>query len=493
MLKKSWWFLLFCLAGICLEAAQLTILNTTDLHGRVDGGDRGILKIAGLIGRERQRRPDGALLLIDCGDTVQGTFSSMMFRGRLMIRCLNYLKYDVWVPGNHDFDYGLETLKQRLDEFGGAALAANLDCPYLTGTYAPWKLFVKNGLKVAVIGLTMPEMSSFFPVSGRTFRTSSFDAALKRIMPEIRAAGPDLIILAQHQGIYGRNFSVYRFAARHPEPDLILGGHTHLNEPGRKIGPGTWYFQAGKHACGLGRIEIEYDLKRRKIIRISSEIIPVTAAVPADEKLAESVRPDLLQAEELGERQIGTVIFRNTARLDPGILEQQLIGRMMSAETRADIAVGTAYPSKYRLDGAVPITLKRLYYWSRYDNTICTLTLDKAVYDQIIAEQRQALRKDCRTIITCAGENPFKTKARAVVAFSSYALTGGGGKFPFLRSVAADRRYRPENTGILIRDGLKRYLAGKVLLVTRRPDGKIEIERHAGGTECRPAEIPAVR
>ncbi|MDD5698658.1 MAG: metallophosphoesterase [Victivallaceae bacterium] len=482
MLKKLWLLLLFCFTGIYLDAAPLTILNTTDFHGHADGNDRGILKVARLIEQQRQRGPAGTILLIDCGDTIQGTFSSTVFQGRLMLKCLNYLDYDVWVPGNHDFDYGLKVLGQRLREFRGAALAANLDCPYLTGVCGSWKLFTRNGIKIAVIGLTRPGMSSVL-IPGPIFRTLAFDAALKRIMPEIRAARPDMIILAQHQGRYGRDFSVYQLAARYPEIDLILGGHTHLDEPGRKIGPNTWYFQAGKHARGLGRIEIEYDRKRRRIIKISSEIIPVTAAAAADEKLSELIRPELQRAEKLGRREIAMAVFKNTAQLDSGLLEQHIIARMMLAETGADIAVCAAYPTKYKLDGAVPVTLKRLYYWSRYNDTVCTLVPDKAAYVQVIAEQRKALRKDCRMVIVYAGKDPFKTRDRAVIAFNSYALTGGGGKFPFLRSIAANRRHGLKNTGIIIRDGLKRYLAGKLLLVTGKPDGQIAVERQSRAAE----------
>jgi 2',3'-cyclic-nucleotide 2'-phosphodiesterase (5'-nucleotidase family) len=297
----------------------------------------------------------------------------MVFQGKLMIKCLNYLKYDVWVVGNHEFDYSLPIVKKRMLEFSGVTLAANLQSPYLAKAHSSWKIFQKNGIKVAVIGLTKPGM----------FKTTSFNLALKRIMPEIRAEKPDVIILAQHYGMYARGFSIYKFMAQYPEIDLILGGHTHVKKPGQKIGPNIWYFQAGKHANGLGKIIIDYDKKQKKIIKISSEIIPVTNKTPVDKKLLAKIKPDLERAKKLGDQKIATMIFKNTEKLDSSLLEQRIIGEMMLKQSGADVAVCNAYPSNYKLIGTVKITLKRLFYWSRFDNTTCTLTLDKATYQKI--------------------------------------------------------------------------------------------------------------
>ena len=390
MLKKLFLFLLFCNIGIYLYAAQLTILNTTDMHGRAAGRHGGIVKIAYLIEQQRKLCPPDSMLLIDCGDTIQGTFSSTVFQGALMLKCLNYLKYDIWVPGNHEFDYPLTVVKKRMQEFSGTTLSANLQSPYLAKAHSSWKMFTKDGIKIVVIGMNKPGV----------FKTTSFEIALKRIMPEIRAAKPDVIILAQHHGMYARGFSIYKFTTQYPEIDLILGGHTHVKKTGQKIGPNTWYFQAGKHACGLGKIIIDYDRKQQKIIKISSEIIPVTSKTPIDKKLLAKIKPDLERAKKLGEQKIATMIFKNTEKLDSSILEQKIIGQMMLKQSGADVAVCNAYPSNYKLDGRVDITLKRLYYWSPYDNTTCTLTLDKATYQKIIAEQKKYFKKNYRTIIT---------------------------------------------------------------------------------------------
>lgn len=466
MLKKLCLFLLLFYTVLGLYAAQVVILNTTDLHGRANSSYGGMLQIAHLIEAQKKLYPLDSMLLIDCGDTIQGTFSSMIFKGALMVKCLNYLKYDVWVVGNHEFDYPLKTVKKRMQEFSGAVLAANLRNPELAKLHSSWKMFTRDGIKIAVIGLTKSGMSKTIP----------FDAALARIMPEIKAKKPNVIILAQHEGMYTRGFSIYKFAAKYPEIDLVLGGHTHVKVAGQKIGSGTWYFQAGKHAAGLGKIVIDYDGKVNKIKKISSEIIPVEKNTPVDKKLLAEIKPDLERVKKLEEQEITTMIFRNTEKLDSSVPEQKVIGYVMLKQTGADVAVRNSYPTKYKLSGAVKITLKRLYYWCRYNNTACSLTLDKPTYQKIIEEQKKWEKKDYRTIITYANKNLFKKKDKITAVFSSYAVSGGGGRFPFLRQAAQDPKYMLKDDNIIIRDSLESYLKGKELIVDNR-NGEITISQ----------------
>lgn len=451
-----------------MYAARLIVLNTTDLHGRAVGRYGGIVQIAHLIEKQKKLYPADSMLLIDCGDTIQGTFSSMFFQGKLMIECLNYLKYDVWVVGNHEFDYPEKIVKKRMLEFSGLTLAANLQSPYLAKAHSSWKMFTKDGIKVAVIGLTKSGMPKTIP----------FAVALNQIMPEIRAKKPDVIILGQHEGMYGKGFSIYKFMTQYPEIDLVLGGHTHVKKPGQKIGANTWYFQAGKHAAGLGKIIIDYDLKLKKITKISSEIIPVTKKTPVDKKLLTLIQTDLKRAKKYGEQKIATMIFKNTEKLDSSILEQKIIGQAMLKQTGADIAVCNTYPSNYKLTGTVKITFKRLYYWSRFDNTTCTLTLDKLTYKKIMVEQKKCLKRNYRTIITYADKDLFKKKNKIIAAFSSYAVSGAGRRFPFLRKVEKNKKYMLKNNNIIIRDSLKDYLKGKIFIV-KNTNGKISIKQKA--------------
>lgn len=462
MPKKLCSFIIsYCIgfAALSAYAAQVVILNTCDLHGHQKEHYRGFLKVAYLIEQQKKLYPADSVLLIDCGDTIQGTYSSMFYQGRLMIDCMNALNYDIWTIGNHDFDYGLPLLKKRIQQFKGTSLAANFNYPGFGKICKGWKLFNKNGISIAVIGMTIPDMGKSLLVPGWKFNTGSFEAGMKRVMPEIRTAKPDIIILAMHRGMYGHGgFSIHKFASRYPEVNLVLGAHNHRRESGRKIGPATWYFQAGKHAEGLGKVIIDFDEETGKIRRISSSIIPANHNTPDCRKLAEKFADALKVAAQSSQKVITTVSFENTGNMDSGFIEQRITGQMMLKLTGADVALCNTYPTHYKLSGKVPITMKRIFYWARYHDTVCTLTVDRTTYRQILAEQRGLLNKNYRTIITYTDKKTFASKSQIKAAFSSYALAGAGGRFPKLREIAKNKVNMLNDTGIVIRDGLCKYM-----------------------------------
>lgn len=143
--------LLAALAALLLlpcPGGEVEILCTTDLHGRAEE----FAALAPLL------RKNPAAIRIDCGDTLQGTLLSRLSSGRIMISLLNELGYDVWVPGNHDFEFGPEPLVSAAREFRGATLGAE----FARDGFRPgaWVLLVRNGYRIAVTGMTDPKMPS---------------------------------------------------------------------------------------------------------------------------------------------------------------------------------------------------------------------------------------------------------------------------------------------------------------------------------------------
>ena len=111
---------------------QLTILHINDLHGALYAsakGDRelgGAAQLAGLIEEERASAP-GPVLLLDAGDTCQGTYISNRSRGEAVFEILNTIGVDAMALGNHEFDWGLEVLEERIRQAQFPVLAANLE------------------------------------------------------------------------------------------------------------------------------------------------------------------------------------------------------------------------------------------------------------------------------------------------------------------------------------------------------------------------------
>src|SRR5438874_9255761 len=157
------------------DTVCISILHTTDLHGHIlptsdyDGtADRGgLARCVTQIRRWRQQNPNS--ILIDVGDVYQGTDVSLRNRGELMIDLFNHLKYDAWIVGNHEFDWGIETFINALQRSAMPVVAANTTLAgKAAGAYSDSQhplakvqpLIIKQvaDIKLAIIGVTTPGM-----------------------------------------------------------------------------------------------------------------------------------------------------------------------------------------------------------------------------------------------------------------------------------------------------------------------------------------------
>lgn len=237
--------ILFLIAFLlCVGAAALEVRCTADMHGNLKG-------LSELTAALDINSPE--ILRIDAGDTIQGTFLSRNDKGRSMIAAMNLLKYDIWVPGNHDFEFGEIELAARCREFKGVVLGADWHC----SGFVPkaWHLFVKGNERVAVIGLTEPNMPKRLPPdSGFVFKPPL--EVLTALMPEIRRADPDFTILVWHNGLFSKLGPLSRLLRRFPEIDLVIGGHSHEEHPGKRVGR-SYFIQPGKYARAVGAVTLK--------------------------------------------------------------------------------------------------------------------------------------------------------------------------------------------------------------------------------------------
>src|SRR2546430_1433778 len=185
-------FLLFFFACLALpllaERVHLAVLATTDMHGNLYPVDyynddkpanRGLVQLATLIRAARAASPNN--LLVDCGDTIQGTpleyvyqtyvrtghlplnlsFAAEPFAHDPMMLAMNALGYDAMVVGNHEFNYGLKNLDRARGDARFPWLSANTEVIGETKPFARYLLKTIGGVKVAVIGVTTPAIPSW--------------------------------------------------------------------------------------------------------------------------------------------------------------------------------------------------------------------------------------------------------------------------------------------------------------------------------------------
>ncbi|MGW4437497.1 bifunctional metallophosphatase/5'-nucleotidase [Streptomyces sp. NPDC004596] len=263
--------------GKQVERYSLTVMGTTDLHGHVfnwdyfkdaeysdkAGNAQGLARVSTLVEGIRKEKGRSNTLLLDAGDTIQGTPLTYYYakvdpitaKGgpvHPMAQAMNAIGYDAAALGNHEFNYGIETLRKFEDQLDFPLLGANaVDAKTLKPAFPPY--FVKKfhvpgapPVKVAVLGLTNPGIAIWDKayVQGKLAFPGLEEQAAKWV-PKLRAMGADVVVVSAHSGTsgnssYGDQLPYVEDAAANvarqvPGIDAILVGHAHLEIPELKV------------------------------------------------------------------------------------------------------------------------------------------------------------------------------------------------------------------------------------------------------------------
>ncbi len=459
--------LFVCLGPLFLGAeVQLTILHTTDIHAHLadhvsseNGGDW--LRLATLLRRERAEAGPGNMLLIDTGDTIQGTLVGTLSQGAVALPVLAALEVDAWVIGNHELDFGLQRLRELTKLVQVPVLAGNLTLE--NGRPLPaYRICEKGGARIAIIGMTSGYLHNWFTGPDYDgFTVEDATLAIERIMPEVMRHKPDMIVLGIHQGFQYRDTrgvnEVRSIAYRFPQIDLILGAHTHQQYGGQRIG-GSWYVQPAEHAAEYARIQVRIDIRRKKVLDISSTLVKVPGDTPRDPLAEEAAAAWLQVADREAIRTIATPARAVTSKGTPGIDCQisDMVCRAMMKQTGAVAALHGVLARLYWPAGK-PVTRGDLFRAMPYENKVCVVNLTRLELADVIGEQlalRQAYtyngihgvhvvadRESGRVINVTPAHGVWPEDERRPVAITSYNAAGGGGRYPRLRELCA----RPES------------------------------------------------
>src|SRR6266536_3364794 len=237
------------------QRAHIVILGTTDIHGRIFPLDYytnkydnvGIAKVATLIKEARKNDPD--LLLVDSGDTIQGTPLEYFHNKRNntppdpMMLAMNALQYDSMTVGNHEYNFGLQVLEKARSEAKFPWLSANTyDTGKATTHYQPYIVKEVQGVRIGVLGLTTPGIPNWENkpnYEGLEFHETVSEA--KKWVQLLRSGEKvDVVVIAMHMGIeedlrtgipspsqVPNENAAIAIARQVPGVDLILMGHTH--------------------------------------------------------------------------------------------------------------------------------------------------------------------------------------------------------------------------------------------------------------------------
>ncbi len=265
-------FLLFFTAVMSLhlpaaDETVLTLLATSDLHGNIAQIEQAVAPAVAAA-----RKSDPEVIYLDAGDVAQGTFSASLNHGGGILPKLASAGCEIFVPGNHELEYGFEEFKKLVRSFPNTVLAANLHAPELKEAYKPWVILERKNVKIAFIGMMLKELNNAFPVEKERFNTLPYNAVLRREVNAVRAAGAEIIVLVLHAGKYSAGENLYEILSKFPGIDLVIGSHTHRADPGSRVG-NAWYIQPPAHGKKMLKALIRFDKKLRRVNCIESSLL----------------------------------------------------------------------------------------------------------------------------------------------------------------------------------------------------------------------------
>ncbi|GAA4358148.1 bifunctional metallophosphatase/5'-nucleotidase [Angustibacter luteus] len=416
--------------------ARLTILGTTDLHGNglnwdyfkdaeyddAKHDDIGLAKISTLVTQQRADARGRQTLLLDAGDTIQGTPLAYYFAkiepitgGHVhpMAAAMNRIGYDAAALGNHEFNYGLDVLhtfqrQLRFPLLGANAVDARTGQPAFP-PFAIKRVRVARGrtVKVGILGLTNPGIAIWDKanVEGKLAFPGLVEQA-KIWVPRLRKMGADVVVVAAHSGAdtsssygdalpYPENASTL-VAEQVPGIDAILVGHAHVEIPERLVTnkvtgqqvvltePMMW----GKRLSVID-IDLEWKRGRWSVVARHSKVLPSSAVEPDPAIVAlltrdhEKVRTyvNSVVAQNVTAMSAETARYEDVAAIDfINLVQAETVKAALAGTPQADLPV-LSIAAPFNRAAAIPagdVTVRDVAGLYIYDNTLLGVTMTGA-------------------------------------------------------------------------------------------------------------------
>ena len=385
------------------DRVQITILGTTDLHGNIlpvdyytnKADNRGLAKIATLIKRVRKEHPN--VLLIDSGDTIQGS-PLESFHGRKnnqppdpMMLAMSSLNYDAMAVGNHEYNFGLKVLEKARNEANFPWLSANTyDKTSQKPHYKPYVVKEVAGVRIGILGLTTPGIPYWDNppnYAGLEFHEPVAEA--RKWVPILRdQERADVVVVAMHMGL-GEDLrtgevspgqiphenEAITIAKEVPGVDVIFMGHTHRDVPSLYIN-GVLLTQANHWGRHLARADVYLQKSGTgwRVYAKSARTIPADDRVEPDPEVVKIAEPYDRETEGWLSKVVGESSEELTARdarfRDTAILD--LIQKVQLEAGKADVSMVASFNQEARIDkGRVSVRdIAGLYV---YENTLVVL------------------------------------------------------------------------------------------------------------------------
>jgi 2',3'-cyclic-nucleotide 2'-phosphodiesterase / 3'-nucleotidase / 5'-nucleotidase len=404
------------------ETVEVQILSTSDLHGRFLPFDYAInaqdtsgslAQAATIIKELRTANPN--TIVVDNGDTIQDNSQSLFLDNSKnpngvnpMVYAMNEIGYDTWTFGNHEFNYGMEILKNVSSKFNGALLCGNVFDKEGKAIGAPYKIIEKGGVKIGIIGMVTPNITRWDGPNLKDYVVTSPVTETKKAIAELKDK-VDAIVAVIHEGENGEysepGSGAVEVANECPELSAIILGHAHTAIAGKKIN-GVHVAEALNAGKQLVKLNIKfkknsdgkYVISNRETDVVSElkTIAPKGAAtVEADSDLTKKLQPyhqialddantvigkliggDLVPADEV--KGIPTPQIQPTAMIELINKVQMYYGQQIAPDKKkVDVSAAAAFRGDANIKvGDIKKADTALIY--KYDNTLYVLDMTGA-------------------------------------------------------------------------------------------------------------------
>lgn len=415
------------------KTVRLTVLGTTDLHGNVYNWDYfkdapytdkseneiGIAKAATLIKAVRAERGADTCITLDAGDTIQGTPLAYYYakidpitKGSKhpMALAMNLVGYDAAALGNHEYNYGLDTLRTWEEQLNFPLLSANsvdwntgqpVFKPYIIKTIKPKG---EKAIKVGILGLVTPGVAIWDKanVEGKVKFPGIVEQA-KVFVPRLKAAGADIVIVSVHSGMdtsssygdalpYPENAATL-MAQQVPGIDAVLVGHAHKEIPQRFVTneqtgkqvllsePLYWGMRVTVMDLDLQKVRGEWELVSSSATLLNSNTAHEDADIAAAVRGAHHTVIGYVNSPvgtSLAAMSAATSRYEDTAAMDfINHVQADSVAKALAGTEHADLPV-LSIAAPFNKDAAIPageVTVKDVAGLYIYDNTLLAIIL----------------------------------------------------------------------------------------------------------------------
>jgi 2',3'-cyclic-nucleotide 2'-phosphodiesterase / 3'-nucleotidase len=407
------------------ETVTVTVLATTDTHGSIYPWDyftrqkapRGLAAAATLVAQVRRESPN--TVLIDCGDTIQGSPLVSVYEAAVragearspepMMLAMNRMGYDAMVLGNHELNYGLASLTAARGAARFPWLSANT-----TGAVPPFAPFVVKtvgGVKLAIIGITTPAIPQWEkPENYEGLSWLAPEEAVRRSLVSLEHERPDVVLVAVHGGLDrdprsgelragelpGEN-PAWEIAERFPQLAAVVYGHTHRREEGRRVGP-VLLVQPRNWAQDVARVDLVVSREkggRFALVSSASRLLAVQPDTPADPEILELARP----YHEAAERYLDQPVAESAAELSGALgrfEDTALVDAIQEVQmhyAKADVSFTSLFDTRVHVPRG-RVTAREIAALYLYDNELYAVEGDGRMV-------REALENAARYFRTC--------------------------------------------------------------------------------------------